>query len=544
MSNSEFARQKLAELNTENCQSLINKFDDACNQYADKIAFSCIGQELTFAEIDSHSSNFATYLLTEAGLDKGDRVAIQLPNLIQYPIVAWGILRANLTIVNTNPMYTERELIHQFNDSGAKALVVLADLLPLVEKVLPQTGISHVVVTNVFDMIEAQPLPKSDLDCLTSLPDALAKGASVELPPSTTTMDSIAVLQYTGGTTGVAKGAVLSQGNLFASAAQSAKASEEMLTPQEIAQGVEEIVIAPMPMYHVYGFTLSVITVFLTGGLSVLIPDPRNIDSLIEAMKAYRFTGMAGVNTLFVGMMAHPDFDQVDYSNVKGVIAGGAALVKEIGEEWKARTGSDIFEGYGLSETAATLTVNKPNKRKLGTVGTPMANMEVQLRSAAGIEVGVDEEGEICVRGPQVMEGYWQRAAATAEVLDKEGWFKTGDIAILQHDGFIKIVDRLTDMILVSGFNVYPNEIEDVVYSHKDIFECAVVGVKDAKSGEAVKLYLASTNPDLSVDDIKAYCRERLTGYKIPKFIEFKPELPKSNVGKILRRELRDEANA
>jgi long-chain acyl-CoA synthetase len=261
-------------------------------------------------------------------------------------------------------------------------------------------------------------------------------------------------------------------------------------------------------------------------------------------MKAYRFTGMAGVNTLFVGMMAHPDFDQVDYSNVKGVIAGGAALVKEIGEEWKERTGSDIFEGYGLSETAATLTVNKPNKRKLGTVGTPMASMEVQLRSAAGIEVDVDEEGEICVRGPQVMEGYWQRAAATAEVLDKEGWFKTGDIAILQHDGFIKIVDRLTDMILVSGFNVYPNEIEDVVYSHKDIFECAVVGVKDAKSGEAVKLYLASTNPDLSVDDIKAYCRERLTGYKIPKFIEFKPELPKSNVGKILRRELRDEANA
>ena len=543
MPNSDFARQKLAELNTENYTSLINNFDFACKKYADKVAFSCIGQEITYADIDKHSRNFASYLLNEAGLEKGDRIAIQLPNLIQYPIVAWGILRANLTIVNTNPMYTERELIHQFNDSGAKALVVLADLLPLVEKVLPQIGISQVVVTNVFDMIEAQPLPNSGLDCLTSLPDALAKGASGELPPSMTTMNSIAILQYTGGTTGVAKGAVLSQGNLFASAAQSAKASEEMLTPQEIAQGVEEIVIAPMPMYHVYGFTLSVITVFLNGGLSVLIPDPRNIDSLIEAMKAYRFTGMAGVNTLFVGMMAHPDFDQVDYSNVKGVIAGGAALVKEIGEEWKARTGSDIFEGYGLSETAATLTVNRTNKRKLGTVGIPMACMEVQLRNTAGIEVGVDEEGEICVRGPQVMEGYWQRAAATAEVLDKEGWFRTGDIAILQHDGFIKIVDRLKDMILVSGFNVYPSEIEDVVYGHPDIFECAAVGVKDAKSGEAVKLFVASTNPNITIDDVKAYCRQRLTGYKIPKFIEFKPELPKSNVGKILRRELRDEAN-
>jgi long-chain acyl-CoA synthetase len=543
MPNSDFARQKLAELNTENYTSLINNFDFACKKYADKVAFSCIGQEITYADIDKHSRNFASYLLNEAGLEKGDRIAIQLPNLIQYPIVAWGILRANLTIVNTNPMYTERELIHQFNDSGAKVLVVLADLLPVVEKVLPQTGISQVVVTNVFDMIEAQPLPDSGLDCLTSLPDALAKGASGELPPSMTTMNSIAILQYTGGTTGVAKGAVLSQGNLFASAAQSAKASEEMLTPQEITQGVEEVVIAPMPMYHVYGFTLSVITVFLNGGLSVLIPDPRNIDSLIEAMKAYRFTGMAGVNTLFVGMMAHPDFDQVDYSNVKGVIAGGAALVKEIGEEWKARTGSDIFEGYGLSETAATLTVNRTNKRKLGTVGIPMACMEVQLRNTAGIEVGVDEEGEICVRGPQVMEGYWQRAEATAEVLDKEGWFRTGDIAILQHDGFIKIVDRLKDMILVSGFNVYPSEIEDVVYGHPDIFECAAVGVKDAKSGEAVKLFVASTNPNITIDDVKAYCRQRLTGYKIPKFIEFKPELPKSNVGKILRRELRDEAN-
>jgi long-chain acyl-CoA synthetase len=544
MPNSDFARQKLTELNTENYTSLISNFEFSCKKYADKIAFSCIGQEITYADIDKHSRNFASYLLNEAGLEEGDRIAIQLPNLIQYPIVAWGILRANLTIVNTNPMYTERELIHQFNDSGAKALVVLTDLLPVVEKVLPQTGIKHVVVTNVFDMIEPQPLPKSDLDCLTSLPDALNKGSKGQLAVSTTTMDSIAVLQYTGGTTGVAKGAILSQGNLFASAAQSAIASEEMLTPEEIAQGVEEIVIAPMPMYHVYGFTLSAITVFLNGGLSVLIPDPRNIDSLIEAMKAYRFTGMAGVNTLFVGMMAHPDFDKVDYSSVKGVIAGGAALVKEIGEEWKARTGSDIFEGYGLSETAATLTVNRTNKRKLGTVGIPMACMEVQLRNAAGIEVGVNEEGEICVRGPQVMEGYWQREEATAEVLDQDGWFRTGDIAILQPDGFIKIVDRLKDMILVSGFNVYPNEIEDVVYGHPDIFECAVVGVKDAKSGEAVKLYVASTNPDITIDEVKAYCRQRLTGYKIPKFIEFKPELPKSNVGKILRRELRDEANA
>ena len=523
----------LEELNPEGYTSLVGMFEEACGQFPERPAFTAIGQTLSFAEIDRLSRDFAAWLVGPAGLVSGQRVAIQLPNLCQYPIVAWGILRAGLVLVNTNPLYTQRELLHQFTDAGVTALVCLADLLPTLEQVVPQTGIERVVVTNVFDLMEAQPAPDSALPGLVTLPEALAQGASCELPQRGTTLNDIAMLQYTGGTTGVAKGAVLTHGNILASSRQSGAIVE--LDPEQ-----PDIVIAPMPLYHIYGFTMNIVGTFCAGGHSVLIPDPRDIGSMIETMKAHPFTALAGVNTLFVGLMQHPEFDAVDFSHVKGVIAGGAALVEEIASEWKRRTDSDIYEGYGLSETASALTCNSEAFRQLGTVGKPMPYMQVKIVGQHGEILHNGEEGELLVRGPQVMHGYWQRPEATAEALDAEGWFRTGDIAIMQEDGFIRICDRVKDMILVSGFNVYPNEIEAVVYTHPDVVECAAVGIADEKTGEAVKLYVVSGNSELDQESLRNFCREQLTAYKVPRFVEFQTELPKSNVGKILRRELRD----
>ena len=523
----------LEELNPEGYTSLVGMFEQACGQFPERPAFTAIGQTLTFAEIDRLSRDFAAWLLGPAGLVSGQRVAIQLPNLCQYPIVAWGILRAGLVLVNTNPLYTQRELLHQFTDAGVTALVCLADLLPTLEQVVPKTGIERVVVTNVFDLMEAQPAPDSALPGLVTLPEALAQGASCELPQRGTTLNDIAMLQYTGGTTGVAKGAVLTHGNILASSRQSGAIVE--LDPEQ-----PDIVIAPMPLYHIYGFTMNIVGTFCAGGHSVLIPDPRDIGSMIETMKGHRFTALAGVNTLFVGLMQHPEFDAIDFSHVKGVIAGGAALVEEIASEWKRRTDSDIYEGYGLSETASALTCNSEEFRQLGTVGKPMPYMQVKIVGQQGEALHNGEEGELLVRGPQVMHGYWQRPEASAEALDAEGWFRTGDIAIMQEDGFIRICDRVKDMILVSGFNVYPNEIEAVVYTHPDVVECAAVGIADEKTGEAVKLYVVSGNSELDQESLRKFCREQLTAYKVPRFVEFQTELPKSNVGKILRRELRD----
>ncbi|MEH6590397.1 MAG: AMP-binding protein [Halioglobus sp.] len=527
-----YEQEMLKQLNDKGYTSLVDMFEQACSDYAGNPAFTAIGQTLTFAEIERHSRNFAAYLLNDCALQSGDRIAIQLPNLLQYPIVAWGALRAGLVVVNTNPLYTARELKHQFNDSGARVLVALADLLPVLEGVVNATGIEKVIVSNVFDMMEAQPLPETTLDNAITLPETLALGAKSELPPTQPEMNHVALLQYTGGTTGPAKGAVLTHGNVYASAEQSGEYVE-------IDPANPEIVIAPMPLYHIYGFSMNVVSNFSAGGHSILIPDPRDAGAMLEVMKQYPFTALAGVNTLFVSLMAHPEFDNVDFSHVKGVISGGAALVEEIASEWQTRTGTDIYEGYGLSETAATLTCNRPDARQLGTVGKTMPCMEVKLIDSDGNEVAQDEEGELLVRGPQVMHGYWGRPEATYEALDKDGWFSTGDIAVLQNDGFIKICDRLKDMILVSGFNVYPNEIEGVVYTHPDIIECAAIGIADEKSGEAVKLFVVSNNPALNETTLREFCRRELTGYKVPRFIEFRDDLPKSNVGKILRKDLR-----
>jgi len=528
-----YIKDCLKKLERPGTPSLIAGFEYSSEIHSEQEAYKCLGKSVTYAEVAALSRDFAAFLLGECGLSKGDRIAIQLPNLVQYPIVAWGALRAGLVIVNTNPLYTRRELIYQFNDSGAKALVALSDNLPLIEQVLPETEIQSVIVTHAIDMIDPQALPGSTLAKLNSFPDALAMGCKLELPDVEMTLDDLALLQYTGGTTGAPKGAVLSHGNLLSAVLMSPLSFGADMTELEVG-------IAPMPLYHIYGFAVSLIAAYLNGSFTVLIPNPRDLDGLIEVMKQEPFTSFAGVNTLFASLLQHPEFDNIDFSHLRWTIGGGAATVPEIAEEWKRRTGANIHEGYGLSETASVATVNTLTSRELGTIGPPMLGSEFKVIDADGNELPAGEEGELLIRGPQVMQGYWQREEATAEVIDDEGWFRTGDIAIIQDNGHIRIVDRLKDMILVSGFNVYPNEIENIVYCHPDVVECAVVGVPEVKTGEAVKLFVTSNNPELSGDELRQFCRKELAAYKVPRYVEFLDELPKSTVGKILRRELRD----
>jgi long-chain acyl-CoA synthetase len=517
--------------------SLAAAFEYSSEIHASQEAYKCLGKAITYAEVDKLTRDFAAYLLGDGGLVKGDRIAIQLPNLVQYPIAAWAALRAGLVIVNTNPLYTGRELIYQFNDSGARALVALCDNLPLLETVVPETGIEFVIATSPIDMLAPQPLPETSLENVRAFPAVLEAGAAADLPVVEVALDDLALLQYTGGTTGAPKGAMLSYGNLLSAALMSPLSFGADMTELEIA-------IAPMPLYHIYGFAVTLISGYLNGSYAILIPNPRDIDGLIDVMKQEPFTAFAGVNTLFTALMQHPEFDNVDFSHLRWTIAGGAATVPEIANQWKRRTGANIHEGYGLSETGAMATVNTLTNRELGTIGPPMVGSEFRVVDADGNELSAGEEGELCIRGPQVMVGYWQRQDASAEVIDEDGWFHTGDIAIIQENGLIRIVDRLKDMVLVSGFNVYPNEIENVVFSHPDVIEAAVVGVPDDKTGEAVKLYAVTSNPDLTGDDLREFCRNELTAYKVPKHVEFLDALPKSAVGKVLRRELRDMAAA
>jgi long-chain acyl-CoA synthetase len=531
-----FARKQIKAINDKNYTSVLDLFARACAEFADRIAFTCLGQDVTFREIDEMSAKFAAYLRGDGGLEYGDRVAIQLPNLIQYPVAAWGILRAGLVLVNTNPLYTERELRHQFQDSGAKAVVMLSDFVAAAQKVIPDTDIKLLITTNVLDMVEAQPAPAHSLDVsvkLLTLPTAMDLGTGKELSQLRPTLNDLAVLQYTGGTTGVAKGAMLSHGNIIGCVAQADK---------HLAQdkdGETGLLIAPLPIYHIFGFSLYLCGNFASGGRSVLIPKPRDLDDLLDVMKSVPFTEFAGVNTMLVGLMANEKFDDVDWSTLRWTISGGAALVPDVAQEWEHRTDSKLIEGYGLSETTGNLTLNVPSTRRIGSVGKAMCFQEIKLIDGSGKVVANGKEGELWVRGPQVMMGYWGCPEATDEAIDAEGFFKTGDIAVKLDDGFYKIVDRIKDMILVSGFNVYPNEIEGVISSHPDVLECAVVGVKDEHSGEAVKAFVVGKNSHLTEAALREFCRQDLTAYKVPKCIEFRDELPKSNVGKILRRELR-----
>ena len=536
-----FSRKQVDAINSEHYTSVLDLFERACSEFAEKIAFSCLGQDISFRQIDEMSGKFAAFLRGDAGLQYGDRVAIQLPNLIQYPVAAWGILRAGLVLVNTNPLYTERELRHQFQDSGAKAVVMLSDFVAAAEQVIPDTDVKLVITTNALDMMEPQPAPTHNLDqsvVLLTLPAAISlgqgKGSGSGLSGARPTVNDLAVLQYTGGTTGVAKGAMLSHGNIISAIAQGRNHLAE-------AQGESEtrLLIAPLPIYHIFGFTLYLCGNFASGGRSILIPNPRDLYGLLDVMRSVPFTEFAAVNTMLVGLMANQKFDDVDWSNLKWTIAGGAALVPDVAREWERRTDSKLIEGYGLSETTANLSLNVPSSRRIGSVGQAMGFQEIKLMDSSGKMVADGNEGELWVRGPNVMMGYWKRREATEEAIDPEGFFKTGDVAVKLDNGFYKIVDRIKDMILVSGFNVYPNEIENVLYSHPDVLECAVVGVVDDHSGEAVKAFVVVRNSGLMATALREFCRQDLTAYKVPKHIEFRDELPKSNVGKILRRELR-----
>ena len=543
-------QQKLgipSEVDIHKYPNLTAAFQQATTQFRDMPAFTSLGRTLSYGEMDSLSADFAAWLQHHTDLKPGDRVAIQLPNIIQYPVVLFGVLRAGMIVVNTNPLYSKRELVHQFNDSGAKALIVLANVAANVSEALPETGIKHVILTELGDLHSPlkrfvlnkavkyikKMVPPYHLPGAVKLTTALSLGRKRPAQFIEKTAEDIAVLQYTGGTTGVAKGAMLTHGNLLANTLQCSAIFEDY----GFMIG-REIMIQPLPLYHVYAFTVSMIAM-LWGCHTVLIPNPRDLPALVKELSKWQFTGFCGLNTLFVGLSGNKDFRALDFTSLKMTMSGGMALTRSAEEAWHKLTGSPIYEGYGLTETSPVVSVNPASGNRVGTIGLPVPGTLVRILDAEGNQLSHGEPGELCVKGPQVMKGYWQRPDETEEVLH-DGWFRTGDMAIMEADGYLKIVDRKKDMIIVSGFNVYPNEVEDVFSSHPGVLECAAIGVPDDKSGEAVKLFVVKKNPDLTAGQLIAYGRENLAGYKVPRYVEFREDLPKSNVGKILRRELRD----
>jgi len=532
-------------------KSMVDVFDQAVKKHADKPAFSAVGATLTYRDLDVLSRNFAAWLQNCTDLKPGDRIAIQMPNVSQYPVVVFGAMRAGLIVVNTNPLYTKREMEHQFNDSGARALVVLANMADNAEKVVPNTSIEHVIITEVADMHSPlkrtlmnaavkylkKMVPPFNIPGSHKLPAVLSAGAKESYTPVETKADDLAALQYTGGTTGVAKGAMLTHANLMANLIQ----VKPMLEGQVIDG--QEVVIAPLPLYHIYSFTLNCGIMLEAGAHNVLIPNPRDIPGFVKELKNHKFTTFIGLNTLFVALCNNEEFQDLDFSSLKFTASGGMALTNDTAKTWQRVTGCEVSEGYGLTETSPVVTFNPHSSIQIGTIGLPVPRTEIKTIDDDGNETPVGEPGELCVKGPQVMRGYWQRPEDTRKSFTEDGYFKTGDVALVQEDGYLRIVDRKKDMIIVSGFNVYPNEVEDVVISHPNVIECAAVGISDDKSGEAVKVYIVANKEGVSANELKEFCRERLTAYKVPKHFEFRDELPKTNVGKILRRELRDEAN-
>ncbi|GLZ87469.1 long-chain-fatty-acid--CoA ligase [Metapseudomonas resinovorans] len=539
-------------------KSVIEVFERSCKKFADRPAFSNLGVTLTYAELDRLSAAFAAYLQKNTDLKPGDRIAVQMPNVLQYPIAVFGALRAGLIVVNTNPLYTAREMRHQFKDAGVRALVYINLFGKLVEEVLPDTEIEFLIEARMGDLLPSlkgwlvntvvkklkKMVPDYHLPQAVSFKDALKQGQGHALKPVRVSLDDIAVLQYTGGTTGVAKGAMLTHGNLVANMQQvDACLSQHGPDGAPLMKQGQEIMIAPLPLYHIYAFTANCMCMMVNGNHNILITNPRDIGGFIKELKKWRFSALLGLNTLFVALMDHPEFKHLDFSNLKVTNSGGTALVKATAERWQAMTGCSVVEGYGLTETSPVASTNPYGSlARLGTVGIPVPGTAFKTIDDAGNELPLGERGELCIKGPQVMKGYWQRPEASAEVLDAEGWLKTGDIAVIDPDGYVRIVDRKKDLIIVSGFNVYPNEIEDVVMAHPKVANCAAIGVPDDKSGEAVKLFVVPREGGVSVEELKAYCKENFTGYKVPKHIVLKEALPMTPVGKILRRELRDIA--
>ena len=526
---------RLAELGHTNLYDLLKQ---ASHVYGDKTAFSCGADSVSFTELRDKSDSFARYLCHELGLQPGDRLAIQLPNLLQYVVTIFGALKAGLVIVNTNPQYTVPETRHQFTDSGARAVVVLDKLVPLVRAVQGETAIERLIVTSVDDW--SNPQVASDEADVTRFMAALTKGKALPEVDPQRGLEDLAVLQYTGGTTGVSKGAMLTHNNLLCNVLQAVS----ILSPGELEYG-NEVRVSPLPLYHIFAFTANCLASVFTGFNSVLITNPRDLDNMIADLQRHRITLLTGINSLFVSLMAHPQFDSIDFSQVKWVNSGGAPLNLAVAKRWYERTGSVIREGFGMTETSPVViaaTATTPYKE--GYIGQAIIDTQLKIVDDAGNELPTGEPGELLVRGPQVMKGYWQRPEATAETFTADGWLKTGDIGVIDEDGFLKLVDRKKDMILVSGFNVYPNDIEDAVMRHPGIRECVAVGIPDERKGEAIKLYVSLHDQNLTEADIVAHCREQLTGYKVPSFVEIRDDLPKSTVGKLLRRVLRDEARA
>lgn len=529
-------------------RTLTEVFSDSCEQFADKKAFSCMGQSLTYAELDHLSGKFAAYLQQCTSLKPSDRIAVQLPNILQYPVAIFGALRAGMVVVNTNPLYTPHEIKHQLNDSGAKALVVLANIAKNAASIIKETSVEQVIVTELADL---HPFLKRTLINVVvkhvkkmvppfTFPQQIAfnkalSSAARSWAPVQQSPEDIAVLQYTGGTTGVAKGAMLTHRNLVANMLQLNERMKDVFRP------AQELYVAPLPLYHIYSFTIHCTSAVVLGNHSLLIPNPRDIPAFVKTIQGVPFTFFVGLNTLFNALMRNPDFCNLDFSHLRLTCSGGMALTAETTKHWLELTKAPISEGYGLTETSPVVSNNPIDNVQMGTVGLPLPDTECKVIDDDNVTLPVGEAGELCVRGPQVMKGYWQRPDATAEVLDEQGWFKTGDIAIIQPDGFIKIVDRKKDMINVSGFKVFPNEVEDVLSSHPDVIEAAVVGVPDGEGSEIVKAFVVTANEALTVEALRKFAKETLTAYKVPHLIEFRKELPKTNVGKILRRELRDQ---
>ena len=538
-----------ADIDVTEYSSVRDVFDESVAKYAARPAFTCMGKSITFSELDTLSTAFAGWLQAQ-GCKKGARVALMMPNILQYPICLFGILRAGCTVVNVNPLYTARELEHQLNDSGAEVIVVVENFAHTVEEVVAKTKVRTVVVTSIGELLGFKGLivdfvlrhvkkmvPAWSLPGSIRLSTALAEGRRTKLERIPLVHDDIAFLQYTGGTTGVAKGAMLLHRNIVANLLQARAWVRPFLDPDS-----REIVITPLPLYHIFSLTANCLTFMTLGAENILIPNPRDIPGFVKEMAKFKFTAITGVNTLFNALVNNPEFGKLDFSSLRITLGGGMAVQEAVAIKWKQVTGHPLIEAYGLTETSPAATINPLDLPAYnGSIGLPISSTEVILRDDDGKIVPQGQPGEICVRGPQVMAGYWNRPDETEKVLDKDGWLATGDIGVMDERGFVRIVDRKKDMILVSGFNVYPNEIEAVVVMHPGVLECAAVGVPDAKSGEAVKLFVVKKDEALTTEDVLKHCREHLTGYKCPRDVEFRKDLPKTNVGKILRRELRDE---
>ncbi len=541
-----------ADIDVDEYASVREVFEESCRSFATRPAFSCMGRRITFEDLDTLSSSFGAWL-QGIGCGRGTRVALMMPNILQYPVCLFGALRAGCAVVNTNPLYTPRELEHQLVDSGTEVIVVVENFARTLQEVVARTRVRHVVVTSIGEFLAfkgrivdlvlrrvKRVVPKWSLPGSIRLKDSLKQGRKRSLSRVPIGHADLAFLQYTGGTTGVAKGAMLTHRNIVANMLQARSWVRPFL-----GEGQREVILTPLPLYHIFSLTANCLVFMSVGGENVLITNPRDIPRFVKEMRRFRFTAMTGVNTLFNALLNNPKFARLDFSRFRLTLGGGMAVQEAVARRWKEVTGVALVEAYGLTETSPAATMNPlDNVEFNGTIGLPIPSTWIALRDDAGRDVPLGQPGEICIKGPQVMAGYWQRPDETAKVMTADGYLMSGDIGIMDERGYIRIVDRKKDMILVSGFNVYPNEIEGVVVAHPGVLECAAVGVADDKSGEAVKLYVVRKDASVTADEIVAWCRDRMTGYKCPRDIEFRRELPKSNVGKILRRELRDQARA